>query len=35
MAGSASVLEDGSRFSALDRNLLIIERWLALVSGVA
>ena len=35
MAGSASVLTDGSTLSRLDQKLLILERWLALVSGVA
>ncbi len=35
MAGSASVLTDGSSVSRLDQKLLILERWLALVSGVA
>lgn len=35
MAGSASVLEDGSRLSALDKVLLRAERVLALVSGLA
>lgn len=35
MAGSASVLTDGSSVSRLDQKLLILERWLALISGVA
>ena len=35
MAGSASVLEDDSRLSRLDRGLFRVERTLALVSGLA
>ncbi|MGR3486305.1 MAG: TRAP transporter small permease subunit [Paracoccaceae bacterium] len=35
MAGSASVLTDGSRLSRLDRALLRVETGLALVSGLA
>ncbi len=35
MAGSATVLEDGSRLSQLDLKLLHLERFLALVSGLA
>ncbi len=35
MAGSATVLEDGSRLSQLDLKLLRLERFLALVSGLA
>ena len=35
MAGSASVLEDGSALSRWDRKLLVLERWLALLSGLA
>ncbi len=35
MAGSASVLEDGSLVSRLDRVLLKLERSLALISGIA
>ncbi|SFA79758.1 TRAP-type mannitol/chloroaromatic compound transport system, small permease component [Poseidonocella pacifica] len=35
MAGSASVIEDGSRLSRLDQMLLRVERALALVSGLA
>ncbi len=35
MAGSATVLEDGSRLSQLDLKLLRLERFLALISGLA
>ncbi|WP_425038596.1 TRAP transporter small permease subunit [Primorskyibacter sp. S187A] len=35
MAGSAAVLEDGSRLSRLDRGLLRLERFFALISGLA
>lgn len=35
MAGHASVLEDGSALSRLDRSLLRLERVLALISGLA
>ena len=35
MAGSAAVLEDGSTLSRLDGKLLVLERFLALVSGLA
>ena len=35
MAGQATVLEDGSRLSRLDRRLLRLERFLALISGIA
>jgi len=35
MAGSASVLEDGSRLSRIDTTLLKLERFLALLSGLA
>ncbi|QBF32377.1 TRAP transporter small permease subunit [Thalassococcus sp. S3] len=35
MAGSAPVLEDGSVLSRLDRSLLTVERFFALISGVA
>jgi len=35
MAGSASILEDGSMLSRLDRTLYRVERVLALVSGLA
>lgn len=35
MAGSASVLEDGSRLSQLDRGLLRLERLMALLCGLA
>lgn len=35
MAGQASVLEDHSLLSRLDRSLLTIERFLALLSGLA
>ena len=35
MAGAASVIEDGSTISRLDRALLPIERSLALISGLA
>lgn len=35
MAGAASVLEDGSKLSQLDRALFRLEGWLALVSGLA
>jgi TRAP-type C4-dicarboxylate transport system permease small subunit len=35
MAGTASVLEDGSRLSRIDRALFRLEGWLALVSGLA
>jgi len=35
MAGSSSVLEDNSLLSRLDRALLRLEGWLALVSGFA
>lgn len=34
MAGHASVLEDGSRLSRIDRALLRLERFLALLSGI-
>ncbi len=35
MAGSASVLEDGSRLSRLDLSLFKLEKFLALISGLA
>ncbi len=35
MAGSSAVLEDGSTLSRLDRGLYRIERFLALISGIA
>ena len=35
MAGQATVLEDGSRLSRLDRHLLKLEQFLALISGLA
>jgi len=35
MAGHAAVLEDGSVLSRLDRSLLKLERFLALISGLA
>ena len=35
MAGQASVLEDHSLLSRVDRSLLVIERFLALLSGLA
>lgn len=35
MAGSAAVLEDGSFLSKLDRRLLVIEQFFALLSGLA
>ncbi len=35
MAGTATVLEDGSRLSQLDQRLLTLERFLALISGLA
>lgn len=35
MAGHATVLEDGSLLSRLDRRLLGLERFLALISGIA
>ncbi len=35
MAGSSTILEDGSALSRLDRSLLRIERALALISGLA
>ena len=35
MAGSASVLHDNSRYSAIDRRLASAERFLALLSGIA
>ncbi len=35
MAGQSSVLEDGTRLSRLDRRLLRIERFMALLSGLA
>ncbi|MFY2826271.1 TRAP transporter small permease subunit [Ruegeria sp. MALMAid1280] len=35
MAGQATVLEDGSHLSRLDRHLLKLERFLALISGLA
>ena len=35
MAGSSAVLEDGSTLSRLDRGLYRIERFLALISGLA
>lgn len=35
MAGSSTVLEDGSLLSRLDRALLPVERFLALISGLA
>lgn len=35
MAGSAAVLEDGSRLSRLDRGLARVERALALLAGLA
>ncbi|NVO54949.1 TRAP transporter small permease [Rhodobacteraceae bacterium B1Z28] len=35
MAGQATVLEDGSRLSQLDQRLLGVERFLALISGLA
>ena len=35
MAGTSSVLEDGSRLSRIDRALYRLETWLALIGGVA
>ena len=35
MAGSAAVLEDSSLLSRLDRALLPVERFCALISGLA
>jgi len=35
MSGAASVLSDDSVLSRLDRSLYRVERWLALVSGLA
>ena len=35
MAGSASVIVDGSLLSRIDQTFLVLEKWLALVSGVA
>ncbi|MDQ2093467.1 TRAP transporter small permease subunit [Rhodalgimonas zhirmunskyi] len=35
MAGSSPVLEDGSVLSRLDRGLLVIERFMGLVAGIA
>ncbi|WP_170557777.1 TRAP transporter small permease [Ruegeria atlantica] len=35
MAGQATVLEDSSLLSSLDRKLLRLERFLALISGIA
>jgi TRAP-type C4-dicarboxylate transport system permease small subunit len=35
MAGSSSVLEDGSGLSRLDKSFYRVEGWLALVSGLA
>ncbi len=35
MAGSSAVIEDGSRLSRLDRALYRVERFLALISGLA
>jgi len=35
MAGPSTVLEDGSRLSRLDQRLLKLERFLALISGIA
>lgn len=35
MAGSASVLEDGSLLSQIDRSLFRVEGWLAMISGLA
>lgn len=35
MAGAATVLEDGSTLSKLDRSLFRIESWLALIGGLA
>lgn len=35
MAGTATVLEDGSALSRLDRALFRVEGWLALLSGLA
>jgi hypothetical protein len=35
MAGSAAVLEDSSLLSRLDRALLPLERFCALISGLA
>lgn len=35
MAGQATVLVDGSRLSQLDQRLLVLERFLALISGLA
>lgn len=35
MAGQATVLEDGSLLSRLDRHLLALEQFLALLSGIA
>ncbi|MEM6578812.1 MAG: TRAP transporter small permease [Pseudomonadota bacterium] len=35
MAGSSAVLEDGSLLSRLDRGLLVIERFFALIGGLA
>jgi len=35
MAGAAAVLEDSSPLSRADRALFVVERWLALLSGLA
>ncbi|MEM9845398.1 MAG: TRAP transporter small permease [Pseudomonadota bacterium] len=35
MAGSSAVLEDGSLLSRLDRSLLVVERFFALIGGLA
>ena len=35
MAGSSAVLEDGSLLSRLDRRLLVVERFFALIGGLA
>ncbi|MEM9909734.1 MAG: TRAP transporter small permease [Pseudomonadota bacterium] len=35
MAGASAVLEDGSLLSRIDRGLLVVERFFALVGGIA
>lgn len=35
MAGASPVLEDGSTLSRIDRGLLVVERFMALIAGIA
>ena len=35
MANTTSIIEDGSLLSRIDRTILIVERFFALISGIA